>query len=72
MSREQENICNKEQMVTAGDRAERGAGPQLEISMAFIFIFPYVAIGIAVIENQRDGVLFCFVTCRFYMNLVST
>lgn len=52
MSEEQENIYNEEQMVTTGDRAERRAGAQLEISTAFIFIFPYVAIGITVNEYQ--------------------
>lgn len=41
MSEEQENICNEEQMVTTGDRAEKGAGSQLEISTGIYFYLPF-------------------------------
>lgn len=51
MLREQESICNMEQMVTTGDGAGPKAGAQLEISMTFIFIFPYVAVDITANGN---------------------
>lgn len=60
-------------MVTTGDRAGPEAGAQLEISMAFIFIFPYVPIGITANGNpEREGALLCFVTFWFDVDLVST
>lgn len=63
MLREQESTCNREQMVTTGDRAGPEAGSQLEISMVFIFIFPYVPIGITTDENPKtEGALFRLVT----------
>lgn len=63
MSEEQGDICNEKQMVTTGDRAELRAGSQLEISMTFIFIFPYVVVSIAVNEIQIEG--WCFLGCNF-------
>lgn len=71
MLREQESICNGEQMVTTGDRAGPGTGSQLEISMTFIFIFPYVAIGSVENENpRREGVLLYVVASCLDVNLV--
>lgn len=71
MPREQDSICNREQMVTTGDRAGPGAGSQLEISMTFIFIFPYVAIGSVENENLgREGVLLYVVTSCLDVDLV--
>lgn len=73
MLREQESICNREQMVTTGDRAGPEAGSQLEISMALIFIFPYVPIGITTHENpKREGTLFRLVAFWLDVDLVST
>lgn len=73
MLREQESICNREQMVTTGDRA--GPGAQLEISMTCIFIFPSVAIGITASENpdgSEGGALLYLGTSWLDADLVST
>lgn len=73
MLREQESICSREQMVTTGDRAGPEAGSQLEISMAFIFIFPYVAIVVTANENlEREGAPLCLVASWLDGDLVST
>lgn len=62
----------REQMVTTGDRAGPEARSQLEISMVFIFIFPYVPIGITTDENPKwEGALFCLVTFWLDVDLVS-
>lgn len=60
-------------MVTTGDRTGPEAGSWLEMSTTFIFILPYVAVGIMVNENlERDDALLCFVTSWFDLKLVPT
>lgn len=58
-------------MVTTGDRA--GQKPiSARNFQAFIFIFPYVPIGITMDENpKREGALFRLVTFWLAVDLVS-